>query len=242
MSRYRPNSAQIAFAIVSIALTTGCSSAGGSRWFAKTEPEVPPTIASIEGNSRRLSDNETVQATRLTDVTKNQIAVISDSAPSEAQPPQAQPSQAQPSQIQLASSRTTDSMVPPPVQSQPTQSQKGQPPGTAPSDIAQPANVAGEQGGNSIATAARGALDALKSTIPGLSKPAEPDLAEEIAKFEKFPFAFELPTVAGETNGSQHFKGQLMVVDIWATWCAHVARRFQISLQSRTNLAPAVFR
>ena len=66
-----------------------------------------------------------------------------------------------------------------------------------------------------LASAARKTLDVFR--LGGERTPE--DLASEIASFREFPFAFNLPTVGGEQNDSRQFTGQLIVVDIWATWC-----------------------
>ena len=71
-----------------------------------------------------------------------------------------------------------------------------------------------------LASSSLNPFEALKFAIPGTAKARETALTREIAKFEQFPFEFQLPTVAGESVSSKQFGGQLMVVDIWATWCA----------------------
>jgi thiol-disulfide isomerase/thioredoxin len=71
-----------------------------------------------------------------------------------------------------------------------------------------------------LASSSLNPFEALKFAMPGTAKARETALSREIAKFEPFPFEFQLPTVAGESVSSKQFGGQLMVVDIWATWCA----------------------
>ena len=71
-----------------------------------------------------------------------------------------------------------------------------------------------------LASASRNPLEALRFAFPGSAKAMENALVQEISSFERFDFAFKLPTVAGETVDSRQFSGQLMVIDIWATWCA----------------------
>ena len=75
-----------------------------------------------------------------------------------------------------------------------------------------------------LASSSRGPLDAFRFSLPGMARSKREALAKEIAEFERFDFAFRLPTVAGETVDSQQFSGQLMVIDIWATWCAPCKR------------------
>lgn len=44
-------------------------------------------------------------------------------------------------------------------------------------------------------------------------------LREEIKAFESFEFDFDLKSVAGEAVVKSQWKGKLLVVDVWGTWC-----------------------
>jgi thiol-disulfide isomerase/thioredoxin len=44
-------------------------------------------------------------------------------------------------------------------------------------------------------------------------------LENEISQFESFEFDFDLTTVDGRTIKKSDFKGQVLVVDFWGTWC-----------------------
>jgi len=71
-----------------------------------------------------------------------------------------------------------------------------------------------------LTSAAKQTFDAVRATIPVPGVAGGGIAAAEIQAFQKFDFAFDLPTVAGERVSSKSFAGQLMVIDIWATWCA----------------------
>lgn len=68
-------------------------------------------------------------------------------------------------------------------------------------------------------------MDALRASLPNPAASRSEKLANTIADFEPFPFAFDLPTATagpGHTAGwlsSRDAAEALLVVDIWATWC-----------------------
>ena len=70
-----------------------------------------------------------------------------------------------------------------------------------------------------FASAARKTMDVLGLGDAGPLGGNQTDLAMDIARFKSFPFAFDLPSVAGEQYNSSDFNYQLWVVDVWATWC-----------------------
>jgi len=41
----------------------------------------------------------------------------------------------------------------------------------------------------------------------------------DLERFETFPFAFELPDLEGKRVALDDFKGKVVIVDIWGTWC-----------------------
>ncbi len=45
------------------------------------------------------------------------------------------------------------------------------------------------------------------------------ETSAELAAFKSFPFDFRLPTVDEQTVALADFKGQVLVVDFWGTWC-----------------------
>lgn len=73
----------------------------------------------------------------------------------------------------------------------------------------------------SISSAARRTFDAVLASLPSPNSKAGANekLTQAIAAFPPFPFAFDLPTVDGSSLASGQTGYQLMVVDIWATWC-----------------------
>lgn len=44
-------------------------------------------------------------------------------------------------------------------------------------------------------------------------------LTQKLAAFESFPFDFELPDVDDQPRKLADYKGKVMIVDIWGTWC-----------------------
>lgn len=89
-----------------------------------------------------------------------------------------------------------------------------------------------------LPSTARRTIDAIRASLPNPVASRHEKLARAIADFEPFPFAFDLPTVStgpidphgpgDEANpttsatwlSSEDATDQLLVVDIWATWCA----------------------
>lgn len=71
-----------------------------------------------------------------------------------------------------------------------------------------------------LTSAAKKTFDIFRSAIPTSDAAADAALVEKISNFNRFPFSFDLPSVAGEKQSSKSFGGQLLVVDVWATWCA----------------------
>lgn len=72
---------------------------------------------------------------------------------------------------------------------------------------------------NGLTSAARRTFGSLLAPLAPGSRDHSGGIAAEIAAFKPFPFSFELPNVAGEMVNSKNFGGQLMLVDVWATWC-----------------------
>jgi thiol-disulfide isomerase/thioredoxin len=72
---------------------------------------------------------------------------------------------------------------------------------------------------NTLTSTARKTFDTLLAPLSAGSRSNNESIAAEIAAFKPFPFTFELPNVAGEKVSSKSFGGQLMLVDVWATWC-----------------------
>ncbi len=70
-----------------------------------------------------------------------------------------------------------------------------------------------------FASAAKKTLDVFRLNNPISLDRGSPSLDSDIANFEQFPFAFELPNVVGEKVSSKTVGRQLILVDIWATWC-----------------------
>ncbi|MFO0821303.1 MAG: TlpA disulfide reductase family protein [Pirellulales bacterium] len=48
---------------------------------------------------------------------------------------------------------------------------------------------------------------------------ARAEAAENLAKFESFPFDFKLTDVEGKERKLADYKGKVLIVDIWGTWC-----------------------
>lgn len=72
---------------------------------------------------------------------------------------------------------------------------------------------------SSLTSAARRTFGSLLAPLTPSSRDTASGVAADIAAFKPFPFSFELPNVAGEKVSSKTFGGQLMLVDVWATWC-----------------------
>lgn len=92
-----------------------------------------------------------------------------------------------------------------------------------------------------LPSTARRTIDAIRASLPNPVASRHEKLARAIADFEPFPFAFDLPSVSTGPSGPDDPNGpgdeanpttsgtwlssedateQLLVVDIWATWCA----------------------
>lgn len=48
---------------------------------------------------------------------------------------------------------------------------------------------------------------------------AQEKVAKELAEFKSYPFDFALPGLDGKTTKLADFKGKVVIVDIWGTWC-----------------------
>ncbi|MFO0869989.1 MAG: redoxin domain-containing protein [Pirellulales bacterium] len=48
---------------------------------------------------------------------------------------------------------------------------------------------------------------------------AKKEAAEQLAKFESFPFDFALTDVEGKERKLADYRGKVLIVDIWGTWC-----------------------
>jgi thiol-disulfide isomerase/thioredoxin len=46
-----------------------------------------------------------------------------------------------------------------------------------------------------------------------------PEVKREVAAFPSFPFKFELPGLDGKPVKLDDFKGKVVIVDVWGTWC-----------------------
>jgi thiol-disulfide isomerase/thioredoxin len=62
-------------------------------------------------------------------------------------------------------------------------------------------------------TKLREQLAAIAERVIGL------EVEKEFKEFKSFPFAFELPTVDGDTLKLDSLKGKVVIADIWGTWC-----------------------
>lgn len=52
-----------------------------------------------------------------------------------------------------------------------------------------------------------------------IAEAAQAEAAENLAKFESFPFDFTLTDVEGKERKLADYKGKVLIVDIWGTWC-----------------------
>jgi len=52
-----------------------------------------------------------------------------------------------------------------------------------------------------------------------LTARAQEKVAKELAEFKTYPFDFVLPDLDGKTTRLADFKGKVVIVDIWGTWC-----------------------
>lgn len=52
-----------------------------------------------------------------------------------------------------------------------------------------------------------------------LTARAQEKVAKELAEFKSYPFDFSLPGLDGKTSKLADFKGKVVIVDIWGTWC-----------------------
>lgn len=111
---------------------------------------------------------------------------------------------------------------PPAVTSATSRLPEQEQPPTQPLPVVKPSSKAdGEQ----IASAS-GIKPASATSIPDeRSKKAELTQAEiaqikgEMAKTRSFPFDFSLPTTSGQVVSLKDFKGKVVIVDFWGTWC-----------------------
>ncbi len=46
-----------------------------------------------------------------------------------------------------------------------------------------------------------------------------PEVKKEMTSFHSFPFKFELPGLDGKSVKLDDFKGKVVIVDVWGTWC-----------------------
>jgi thiol-disulfide isomerase/thioredoxin len=202
MSRYRPPSAFVLLILCAI----GCDATSPLRMFRRTDQAAASLLPTDEAEDPNLPSIDATVARRIDDtVVGGSDATTGDTAMSAS------------ADHEASSGEPTSSNAIYLTDNQPTAS-----PETVQTSMdataAQPAAASG------LADAAKNALDSFRFVLPGSAKAKEAALAEEIAAFEQFPLAFELPTVAGETVNSAQFSGNLMVVDVWATWCAPCKR------------------
>jgi thiol-disulfide isomerase/thioredoxin len=52
-----------------------------------------------------------------------------------------------------------------------------------------------------------------------LTARAQEKVAKELAEFKTYPFDFVLPDLDGKSTRLADFKGKVVIVDIWGTWC-----------------------
>lgn len=52
-----------------------------------------------------------------------------------------------------------------------------------------------------------------------IAEAAQREAVENLAKFESFPFDFALTDVDGKERKLADYKGKVLIVDIWGTWC-----------------------
>lgn len=52
-----------------------------------------------------------------------------------------------------------------------------------------------------------------------LTARAQEKVSKELAEFKSYPFDFVLPDLDGKTTRLGDFKGKVVIVDIWGTWC-----------------------
>ncbi|GIW91392.1 MAG: hypothetical protein KatS3mg109_1824 [Pirellulaceae bacterium] len=51
------------------------------------------------------------------------------------------------------------------------------------------------------------------------AKEQQAHITESLAKFQSFPFDFEVVDVEGQRRTLSDLKGKVVIVDIWGTWC-----------------------
>lgn len=56
------------------------------------------------------------------------------------------------------------------------------------------------------------------------------------------PFDFRLPTLEGEAVRAADFRGEVVLVDVWATWCAPCEKSFPFYADLVDELGPEGFR
>ena len=59
----------------------------------------------------------------------------------------------------------------------------------------------------------------LKTHREAIARRLAKETERELADFESFDFDFALPSVDGETISLADYKGQVVIADIWGTWC-----------------------
>jgi len=61
------------------------------------------------------------------------------------------------------------------------------------------------------------------------------DLQAEMARHKSFPFDFRLPSIDGDIISKADFQGQVLIVDIWGTWCPPCRKEIPHFIQLRNT-------
>ena len=61
------------------------------------------------------------------------------------------------------------------------------------------------------------------------------DLQAEMAGHNSFPFDFRLPSIDGDIISKADFQGQVLIVDIWGTWCPPCRKEIPHFIQLRNT-------